>query len=132
MNCVFETMSTEKGWVSIRNYSAGTCIFNPCTDPNCLSCPVSNSVCTSCITGYQLDGGLCVVVCVSPCVNCTVLSTCLSCASGYYLSGTSCLACTSAFSNCQICTSDGSSCTLCQQGYSLKATAAGPANCIPT
>lgn len=76
-----------------------------------------------------LAGGQCMIACVSPCINCTSLSTCLSCVSGYYLSGTSCLTCTSAISNCQICSSDGSSCTLCQQGYTLNTTTPTPINC---
>lgn len=63
LNCTSSTLCTvcAAGYV----ISAGACIFNPCTDPNCLSCPVSYSVCTSCITGtgYQLVSGSCLPIC---------------------------------------------------------------------
>lgn len=42
-----------------------TCVFNPCIDQNCQSCPVDINICTVCVTGtgYHLVGNSCITLC---------------------------------------------------------------------
>jgi proprotein convertase subtilisin/kexin type 5 len=58
-----------------------------CSDPNCLSC--SQFMCTSCINGFILEKGSCIMKCNIPCETCNVSSTlCLTCILGYTFDAT--------------------------------------------
>ncbi len=85
---------------------------------NCNACTVSDTVCSSCSSGYYLNSGLCSKCTISNCITCLrVASTisCTSCNTGYLLQSGTCAACPS---NCRTCSSQ-TICTTCNSGYFL-------------
>ncbi len=83
---------------------------------NCISCPVSDSVCATCSTGYYLNVSSCVKCTISNCNTCSKSGStvyCTSCASGYLLKSGACVGCPS---NCKTCTST-TTCTVCNESY---------------
>jgi hypothetical protein len=92
---------------------------------NCLSCPVSDTVCASCATGYYLSSGACVKCSISNCQTCMKAGSsvvCTLCNSGYLLASGSCTQCPS---NCKTCSS-ASVCTACNSGFYVIGGACSP------
>lgn len=98
--------------------SSNALFCTPCPE-NCLACPVSTEVCTTCNTSYYLSSSKCLKCTIANCQTCYSISSqqyCSVCAVGYYRqSTTSCLQCAS---NCQVCSS-GTLCTQCKEGHYL-------------
>jgi hypothetical protein len=79
---------------------------------NCQAC--SSLGCTSCVSGYYINSGLCAPNCKLPCSTCSTsdTSSCRSCIAGYSYSNTS--------FTCNPITSCNGSCSVCPLGYSLQ------------
>lgn len=99
-------------------------------EPQCATCDLIASNCTSCPSGEFLKGADCVVTCGlgfyadatstcqecrSECVQCNGWDSCNSCKNGFYLDVSSCLPCSS---NCETCTSTDTKCLTCYQSSS--------------
>ena len=85
---------------------------------NCISCPVSDSICASCNTGYYINNSLCSICTINNCLSCSRVGSvvvCTQCNTGYYLSSGNCISCQS---NCQRCTTS-TSCSQCKPGYTI-------------
>lgn len=115
---------------TIYNSTSNECVS--CTK-SCLTCSVTTSNCTSCISGYYFNSdNTCTLacqdgyyadiytqgceVCISPCMKCTSQTSCISCVSNYYLqSDFSCtLTCsTQYFANSLTFTCDLCNLTIC-------------------
>lgn len=80
-------------------------------------CSVSDTVCSSCLTGYYLTSGSCIKCPITNCLTCSRPGSsilCTSCNSGYFLQSNVCNQC---LLNCRTCSS--SACTACNSGYYL-------------
>ena len=104
---------------------------------NCLSCPVSTTVCSQCaspyfIFSYNSSFSVCVnqcpqlyyklnqtcLACVWPCITCNSSTSCLSCSAGYYLANNYCYPCQKS---CLTCSgSTALDCLTCISNYILK------------
>ena len=109
-------------------------VINECKacHPNCATCDVTATNCTSCPGGQFLKGTSCVLTCglglyadsaskcqacPSQCVQCNSPTSCNSCKNGYYLSVSSCLACDAA---CVTCTGSATKCLSCPSNKKLR------------
>lgn len=97
-------------------YRTNNTLFCLACPSNCQSCPSSNTICTSCNSGYYLNSSNCYVCNLTNCLTCNSLN-CLSCNTSYYVSSGTCKSCSS---NCNKCSSS-TACTTCAQGYYLVA-----------
>lgn len=125
-NC--KTCSSQQFCTTCANPQAvpvnGVC--NDCSYP-CKTCGTAPSICTSCVTGFNLVGQTCIAACptgASPVNGVCVCTTgfiysnqCVaSCPTGFGPVGGQCTQCAA---NCASCSGSSASCTSCVNGYSL-------------
>ena len=146
LTCTSEecTMCTA-GSYYINNKKCTACGDNTCDgkrkcNKNCATCTQKGAEgCTSCKTGYYLNGTTCTACSNidSNCTDCSNSSTCTACVGGYYPSGSKCTPtgcaanqyntgktckpCTDFHAQCTTCykkPNDGTNvCTKCQSGF---------------
>ncbi len=113
------------GYVNTGTAASPTCQLCSTAISNCNSCQEGTSgvVCTSCPTGYYLEGtGKACTLCssvISHCWTCSGPTTCKECMNNYYYLSGSCVAkgCDSTVKNCNYCQSSPTSCTTCNNGF---------------
>ncbi len=94
---------------------------------NCISCPVVDTTCASCGTGYYLNSGQCIKCTIPNCSACLKSGStiaCTTCNSGFLLNSGTCNNCPF---NCRTCSS-ASVCTACNTGYYILGGACSPVN----
>lgn len=111
-----ECVSCYDGYYLSPTFACVQCAFTGCVLTS--ASVVSNvCTCTSCLSGYRLNGVNCEACTVGNCDLCpTVATTCTQCKAGYYLSGGVCAVATAP--NCQVATA-AATCTSCIAGYYL-------------
>ncbi len=110
-------MGTCRTCIASAYYRATDNTCNDCSIiPNCLTCD-SNTKCTTCATGYFVDGGNC-TACPTNLTNCDACSSatlCDQCKTGYYWNTTT-LKCDACMSGCTAC-SNPTNCMRCGPGF---------------
>jgi hypothetical protein len=127
-NSKCKTCSSQQFCTTCANPQAvpvnGVC--NDCSYP-CNTCGTAPSICTTCVSGFNLVGSTCIAACptgaspvngVCQCANGYIYSNqCVaSCPTGYGNVGGQCTQCAS---NCAACSGSTTSCTSCINGYAL-------------
>ena len=80
---------------------------------NCIN--LKKGVCNSCILGYTLNNGLCVLSCIRNCKLCLNNSICLKCIQGYYLQNNNqtCTQCPTPCNDCILTAENKLACNKC-------------------
>lgn len=129
-NAKCKTCSSQQFCTTCANPQAvpvnGVC--NDCSYP-CNTCGSGPSVCTSCVSGFNLIGSTCIADCPS---GAAPVNGVCQCRSGFIYSN-QCVAscpngwgniagqCTKCAENCAACSGSSASCTSCLNGYALNA-----------
>lgn len=102
---------------TLDQYSSGNCLANPCQQPYCQGC--NGTACSTCINGYSLIEGVCVLVCpVRYCSYCYTPGICGNCLNNLNVStsGAACVTC--KVLNCKSCEASNV-CRVCNNGFTL-------------